>query len=1292
MHKKLKIETLESRDLLAGDLVITEFMASNDGALVDGNGVTPDWIEIYNQGIESADLHGHSLTDDPADLTKWSFTASQVIEPGEFLVVFASGDNQPDLAGNLHTNFSLSAGGEYVALVDPSEALLSEYGPAGTEYPAQESDVSYGLAFDGSTNEPIMPPLVGSLLAPTPGEPNTNLRASDVDFSRIGGPFAGSFQLALTSAEAGDSIRYTTDGSVPNAASTLYTSPLTISSTLQIRARVFGAQGQEGAVQTETFVAADAATVGFTSDLPIVVLENFGEGTPQTLTFEDAALTLHEVDPATGQSSLANPAEVSTLIGQRRRGRSTASNPKTNLRIELRDENGEDKNVPLLDLPSESDWVLYAPYNFDRAMLRNTTFYDLSRQLGKWAPRTRFVEVFANYNGNQLNSSDYLGVYVLLETIKRDNNRVDINRLTPDEVTEPDVTGGYTFAFDGIDSETPLDGAWKTNRSIPTLGDSWLVHEEPERVDLSQPQVDYLRGYIQEFEDALYGPDSTDPELGYRAYFDIETSIDHHLLRLLSKEPDSLRLSTYLTKEREGKIAYGPVWDFDRSSGADDDSRAANPEGFFLPDVDFFESDWWGPLFDDPEFAQQWVERWQELRETVFSDENLSATVNGLASQIGNDAQARNFSRWPGIFPNGGQYASPGLTGWEAEVSHLAKWLMIRANWIDDQLISLPSLSPSPGNVPTGQQVTLTAAPDTDIYYTLDGSDPRQTGGVVSSSAVLYDGPIQVDQTTQINARAFGNPSGPGTSTNSSYPGNENPSDALDGNQFTKYLNFGEENSGLIVTPNSGASTVRSFRLTTANDAVERDPASWALYGTNDSIHSDDNSTGLAENWTLVGSGDLSLPSARRAAGPVVSFANSTAYTSYKLLFPTVKNAGAANSMQVADISFFQSTNGTGSNVLSAGDPVLAVHELAGGIAAGQTNWSSLVSGVFSVEAPADATNLRISELHYHPANPTPAELALAAGTDEDNYEFIELVNTSDEFVSLNGVLLSGAVDFDFTTSEVVSLAPGETVLVVEDEIAFAARYGSGFKIAGEYGGKFRDSTEQVILTDSSSETIHDFDYFDAAPWPVSADGDGPSLEVIDLAGDYNAGVNWRASFAAGGTPGVYLALPGDYDRNGLVEQTDYAVWASSYGSTTDLDADGNSNGRIDAADYTIWRDRLGTPQPSRSVQPATLAVAPTENDLAKTARVSLPRDEAFLAGGLGSRSPSTPKTDIEIPQAIRARDAALLLLANSGSGLLPDDSPTDEPTTINDWTESCLGSPRDSEDGLKHPLPEHQI
>jgi glucose/arabinose dehydrogenase len=157
----------------------------------------------------------------------------------------------------------------------------------------------------------------------------------------------------------------------------------------------------------------------------------------------------------------------------------------------------------------------------------------------------------------------------------------------------------------------------------------------------------------------------------------------------------------------------------------------------------------------------------------------------------------------------------------------------------------------------------------------------------------------------------------------SNYPGNESPANAIDGT-LAKYLNFGEINSGFIVTPSNTASIVKSFQITTANDAEERDPTAWQLFGTNDPVASTDNSTGSAENWTLIDSGTIVLPGARNTLGPVVTVDNNTAYSSYRMLFTGVKNAGAANSMQIAEIQFF------GAPEQSATPPSLRLEGAAG--------------------------------------------------------------------------------------------------------------------------------------------------------------------------------------------------------------------------------------------------------------------------------------------------------------------------------------------------------------------------
>ncbi|MHC4112584.1 MAG: lamin tail domain-containing protein, partial [Planctomycetota bacterium] len=179
-------------------LVISEFMASNasnkpplppkEGDLLDGNGDSSDWIEIYNPTDTTVNMDGWYLTDKKNNLTKWQFPDGNEIKPGEFLVVFASEkkyvdypNNYPylDSIGYYHTNFELNQGGDYLALVAPeSNTVIHEYKP---EYPDQLTDVSYGLTQYASTLVPAG--AMASYHVPTSGDAVLGTDWNAVDFN-----------------------------------------------------------------------------------------------------------------------------------------------------------------------------------------------------------------------------------------------------------------------------------------------------------------------------------------------------------------------------------------------------------------------------------------------------------------------------------------------------------------------------------------------------------------------------------------------------------------------------------------------------------------------------------------------------------------------------------------------------------------------------------------------------------------------------------------------------------------------------------------------------------------------------------------------------------------------------------------------------------------------------------------------------------------------------------------------------------------------------------------------------
>jgi hypothetical protein len=142
-------------------------------------------------------------------------------------------------------------------------------------------------------------------------------------------------------------------------------------------------------------------------------------------------------------------------------------------------------------------------------------------------------------------------------------------------------------------------------------------------------------------------------------------------------------------------------------------------------------------------------------------------------------------------------------------------------------------------------------------------------------------------------------------SPQSNYPGGESPSLAIDGNLGTKHLNFGEVGSGLIIQPSFGSSVLTGIEVWTADDAEERDPTTFSIYGSNGPLASLDNSTGTAETWTLIASGALSLPAGRGVSGGIVPIPGMAAYSLYKFEVTGVKNEGDANSTQYAEIQLY---------------------------------------------------------------------------------------------------------------------------------------------------------------------------------------------------------------------------------------------------------------------------------------------------------------------------------------------------------------------------------------------------
>jgi hypothetical protein len=336
-----------------------------------------------------------------------------------------------------------------------------------------------------------------------------------------------------------------------------------------------------------------------------------------------------------------------------------------------------DLDVPLLGMPPEADWVLLSPLVFDRALMRNALMYTLSNRMGRYAPRTRFAEVFVAERGEPLGMDDYQGVYVVVERIERDADRVDIARLGPTDVVLPELSGGYLFKEDRLG---PTDrGFWAGDAGGVFTFQQPFVFVDPSEDELRVEQASYLMEQLDELGEALASPDFTHPVTGrhYDQIVDVDSWIDHHILNVFAKNPDAFRLSGYFHKDREGPIQAGPLWDFDRTMGCADDTRAADPTWWDPSnetwDCTFvFEHGFWRGLFADPVFAARYWQRWDDVLGAELSLAAVEAEIDAMEAELA-EAAPRNVAAWPSYPPRGGSF--------EAEVDLLRAWVRDRHRW-----------------------------------------------------------------------------------------------------------------------------------------------------------------------------------------------------------------------------------------------------------------------------------------------------------------------------------------------------------------------------------------------------------------------------------------------------------------------------------------------------------------------------------------------------------------------------------------------------------------------------------
>lgn len=497
-----------------------------------------------------------------------------------------------------------------------------------------------------------------------------------------------------------------------------------------------------------------------TSNLPIVIINTNNFPIPNEPKIPG---TMKIIDNGEGQiNHVTDPGNVySGNIGIEVRGSYSASLPQKPYSIETRDITQSDSAVSLFGWPEESDWVLLANYN-DKVFMRNALAFKLFNNMNHYASRTRFCEVTVN--------GAYQGIYVFGEKIKRDNGRVNIAKLDPDENSGEPMTGGYIFKIDYWDDynswESPYHPIGHPNFDVH------FVYYTPKPEEISEQQHDYLKSYVTTFESVLYGPMLHDTTAGYYKFVNMQSFTDYFIVNELARNNDGFKKSFYFHKDRDGidkRINCGPVWDFDWAwKNIDECAIFAHTDGSgwaykindCYPDVN--SPAWHVRMLQDTIFANELQCRWQFFRHNMLATDSLMDWIDTNADYL-RQAQVRHYTRWPILGLNVGTPVIPPIpTTYQGHIDDFKNWINLRLNWLDANMPGKCYNIMSDNQIPIKPQFVVFPVPASDhVYIELPEPDSRaemqlfNTQGMICKTETMFNGNLFTVDVSSLPAGLF---------------------------------------------------------------------------------------------------------------------------------------------------------------------------------------------------------------------------------------------------------------------------------------------------------------------------------------------------------------------------------------------------------------------------------------------------------------------------------------------------------------------------------------------------------
>ena len=1117
--------------------IISEFMADNDDTLVDEEGDSSDWIEIFNPTSTAIDLTGWHLTDDWTTPNLWTFPNGTSVPPLGHLVVFASGKDLPG-----HASFRLNdSSGSYLALVRPDLSIASSF----DSYPAQREDVSYGHFGDYLTK--------GYLLEPTPGAVNAAVGYSgftaDTKFSVSRGFYDAAFTMEVSCETPGATIVTTTDGTVPtlsNGDQSNSPASVSITKTTVLRAAAFVDGLAPTNVDTQTYLFLDDVKTQDSSEAQAdgwpsgsVNGQTFNYGMDPEITnaisdaeFEEAMTDIPSISFVTDLDHF-NDSETGFWVNGENRGRGwerpvsvelinpdgtagfqidagvrlrggwsrQGSNAKHSFHLYFRSKYGAGKlNYPLfgeegaetfdaIDLRASQggggSW--HFGHSTSATFNRDVFAREIQRDMEQPYSRSRHYHLYIN--------GQYFGLFQTQERVDSDH--------------AASYFGGENEDYDVIKTRT------KPHRVESLDGDPWAwTRLFDAAVAGFSSDADY---YAVQGLTATGEVDPTGENL-----LDVDNLIDYMLAIFYTGQGDgpvnlgaNVPKNFFVMRPRDGRFGFQFfVHDNEDSMGSSSvNVTGSNGTGDRLV---YFNPKWLHQrLSANAIYRQRFGDR---VHRHFFNEGALTTGVSqarfSATADLIQNAVIGESARW-GDSRRGTPYDQDDWQGAVNEI--LTGFISSRTNTVVNQLrsrdlypyVTAPSFSMRGGEVAAGFMLGL-SVPDGAIYYTLDGSDPAGPGGVLfdenatsdtllpASSAdwnyLVTDIPFS-DSEVVVGHPSYG-------SGDWKHPDFDATTWSL-GDAPLGYGGVGSPSWTTQISWGDGPSPNRtSYLRKTFNVIGAVNYSNLTL-----NIRRDDgaivylNGREIARSNMLAGNVIYSDTASGNASGSDESSYFPETYTlnagelleGVNTLAVEIHQGSSTSTDMVIDVEVL-GTNTIGSGISITENTLVKIRALDGG------EWSALDEANFYTSSPASSSTLVISEIYYNPT-----------GVSEDT-EYLELQNVSaSESIHLDGLSFLEGISFEFPSGLV--LGPGERVLLVKNMAAFEAEFGEGLPVIGQYGGSLNNGGERLALGG-----IADFVYSDEFPWPEAADGEGRSL--VFLSGDPEVPSNWRASAIDGGSPG----------------------------------------------------------------------------------------------------------------------------------------------------------------------------